>query len=116
MPCVTSGMTMSELSRYPKESGIPQAHFERERHDRRFDGEEQKGEGGIDQRRDRRAEIAKSGTARQQVDVDAVARCIIRDRQTGEQDQDADDEDGRGAVDEAVVDGDRSADRLQGQE
>ena len=50
----------------------PEAHFQRERHDRRFDREEQERERGVDQRRDGRADVAEAGAARQQIDVDAV--------------------------------------------
>jgi hypothetical protein len=98
------------------EERYAQAHFEGERHDRGFDGEEQEREGRVDERCDRRSEIAKPGAAREQVDVDAVGCGVIRNRQAGEQDQDADDENRGSAVDEAVIDRDRSADRLQGEE
>src|SRR5260370_16615766 len=50
------------------------------------------------------------------MDVDAALGGVIGDRQTAAEDNDADDEDGRGGVGHAIVKGDRSADRLQGQE
>ena len=53
-----------------------EAHFQRKRHDGRLDGKEQKGEGGVDQRRDRRADIAKAGTAGQKIDIDAIGRGV----------------------------------------
>ena len=63
-----------------------EAHLQRERHDRRFDREEDEREGRVDQRRDRRADIAEAGAAREQVDVDAVGRGVIGDRQAAEED------------------------------
>jgi hypothetical protein len=92
-----------------------QTHLEGERHDRGFDGEEEEGERGIDQRGDCRSEIAEAGAAREQIDIHAIGRCVIGDRQTGQQDEDADDNDGGSAVDEAVIDGDRAADGFQRQ-
>ncbi len=93
-----------------------EAHLQRKRHDRGFDGEEQKGERGVDQRRDRRSDVAEAGAAGEQVDVDAIGRGVIGDWYAGEKDQRANDENGAGRVDEAVVDGDRSADGLEREE
>ncbi len=93
-----------------------EAHLQRERHDRGFDGEEQKRERGIDQRRDGRADVAEAGAAREQVDVDAIGRGVVGDRQAGQENEAADDQDRGGRVDEAVIDGDRSADRFERQE
>ena len=74
------------------------------------------GERGIDQRRDRRANVAEAGAARQQVDVDAAARGMIGDRQAAAEDDDADHQDGGRGIGDAVVQRDGAADRLQRQE
>src|SRR3546814_2799348 len=50
------------------------------------------GEGGVDGRGDRRAEIAEARSARQQVHVHAVACAIIADRQTRDQEDHARDQ------------------------
>ena len=60
MPCVTSGMTIKELTHVADEQRNAEAHFERQRHDRRFDGEEQERERGVDQRGDGRADDSRS--------------------------------------------------------
>jgi hypothetical protein len=86
-----------------------EAHFERERHDGRFDGKEQEGERCIDQRGDRRSEIAETGTTRQQVDIDSECRGVIGNRNAGKQNERADGQDRAGRIDEAVIDGDRTA-------
>ena len=93
-----------------------EAHLQGERHDRGFDREEQERERGIDQRRDGRADVAEAGAAGEQVDVDAIARRVVGDRKAGQENERADDQDRGGGVDEAVIDGDRSADRFQRQE
>ncbi len=93
-----------------------EAHLQRQRHDRRLDGEEQIGEGGVDQRGDGRADIAEAGAAGEQVDVDAELGGVVADRQAGGEDDGADHEDGRHRVLEAVGQRDRPADRLQRQE
>ena len=84
-------------------------------HDRRFEGEEDEGEGGVDQRGQRRADVAKAGTARQQVHVEAVARGVVADRQTGDEDDQAGDKDGPEGIDEAVIDQQRRTDSLEDQ-
>ncbi len=93
-----------------------EADLERRRHDRGFDGEQDEGEGGVDQRGDGRADVAEAGAAGQQVDVDAVARGVARHRQAGEEQQDAGDDGGGDGVGDAVGQGDGAADRLQRQE
>ena len=93
-----------------------EAHLQRGRQDDRLDREEDEGEGGVDQRGDGRADIAEAGAAGQQVDVDAAFGGVIGDRQAAEEDDDADDQDGRGGVGGAVVQRDGAADRLQRQE
>ncbi len=60
--------------------------LQRQRHDRRFEGEEQEGEAGVDQRGDGRADVAEAGATGQQVHVHAVARRVVTDRQPGEED------------------------------
>jgi hypothetical protein len=99
-----------------REQRDAETHFQRQRHDGRFDGEEQEGERGVDQRGDRRTDIAEARTTGEQVDVDAVFRGVIGDRDAGEKDDGADRKDGRSAVGEAVIDCDRPADRLERQE
>ena len=94
----------------------PQAHLERERHDGRFDREEQEGEGGVDQRGDRRADIAEAGGAREQVDIDPVGGGVVGNRHAGQEDQRPDHQDGARRIGEAVIDGDRAADCFQRQE
>ncbi|NJO55845.1 MAG: hypothetical protein HC834_05225, partial [Rhodospirillales bacterium] len=60
-------------------------------HDGRLDGEEDEGEGCVDERRHGGAEIAEAGAASQQIDVDAVPRGVIADRQAREENQRTDD-------------------------
>ncbi|MNG00043.1 hypothetical protein D3C84_829650 [compost metagenome] len=85
-------------------------------HDRSFQGEEQKGEAGVDQRGDGRADVAEAGSAGQQIHVDAVTRCVVADRQAGEEDHQAHGEDRPQAVGKTVVEHQSGADRLQHQE
>jgi hypothetical protein len=94
----------------------PEAELQRQRHDRRLDGEEQEGEARVDQRRDGRAEIAEPRAPGEQVHVDAVPGGVDRDRRRGGEDDQADDQHGRDRVGEASRQRQRPADRLQRQE
>ena len=87
-----------------------------QRHDRRFQGEKQEGEAGVDQRGDGRADIAEAGAAGQQVHVDAVAGGVVADGQAGEEDHQAHRENRPEGVGEPITQGQHSADRLQGEE
>ena len=53
-------------------------------HDRTFKGEIDKGEGGVDQRGDRRAEIAKPRAARQQIHVEIIFGDVAGDGDAGD--------------------------------
>ena len=90
-----------------------EAFLQRHRHDDGFDGEEDEGEGGVDQRGDGRADIAEPGAAGQQVDVDAVFRRVIADRQAGGEDQQPHRQNRRHGVGEAAAQRDGAADRLE---
>ena len=90
--------------------------FERIRHDRGFQREQDERERRVDERRDRRADVAEAGAAREQVHVDAVVGGVVADRQAGGEDDQADGDDGPERVLEAVVDGDGAADRFQHEE
>ncbi len=92
-----------------------QDHHQRLRHDGRLHREQDEGEGGIDQRRDGRADIAEAGAAGQQIHVDAGAGGVIGDRQAGQEDHQPDGEDGVKAVGEAEGQRDGAADRLAGE-
>ncbi len=78
--------------------------------------EEDEREARVDQRGDRRAEVAEAGAAREQVHVQAVTGRIDRDRPAGQRDDQSRRQDGPERVDEAVLDQERRADRLQHQE
>ena len=100
--------------------GEPDRHaeeqVERRRHDRAFDGEQNEGEGRIDERRHGRADVAEAGAPGQQVDVDPVAGRIDGDRQPGEEQDDSHDQRGGEHVGEPVGERDGAPDRLEGQE
>lgn len=74
--------------------GNAERQFQRAGHDRRFDGEEHEGEGGIDQRGDGGADITEARAARQKINIDAVADGITADRQADGEHGDGGDEDG----------------------
>ena len=93
-----------------------EAHLQRGCENDGFDRKEDEGERRVDQRGDGRADVAEAGAARQQIDVDAAFRGMIGDRQAAAEDDDADDEDRRGRVGDAVIERDGAADRLQRQE
>ena len=93
-----------------------EAHLQRGGEDDRLDREENEGEGCVDQRGDGRADVTEAGAAGQQIDVDAAFGGVIGDRQAAAEDNDTDDEDRRGGVGDAVIEGDGAADRLQRQE
>ncbi|MGY4346972.1 hypothetical protein ACVWXM_003439 [Bradyrhizobium sp. GM7.3] len=90
-----------------------EAHLERRGQDHRFDREEDEGEGGVDQRRDGRADITEAGAAGEQVNVDAAFGGIIGNRDAAAEDDDGDDEDRGGGVGNPVIQGDGAADRLK---
>ena len=94
----------------------PEAELQRQRQDRRLQREEDEGERRVDQRRDRRADVAEAGAARQQVDVHPRLGGVVGDRQAGEEQHRADEHDRHHGVVEAVRERDRAADRLQSQE
>ncbi|MDT2024571.1 hypothetical protein OIM99_27610 [Methylocella sp. CPCC 101449] len=92
----------------------PCTHFQRLGHDGRFEREENEGEGSVDQRSDRRAQITKARAACQQIDIDAMFGGVIADRKTSQKDKRADDENGRHGVAESISERDRAADRFKG--
>jgi hypothetical protein len=96
-----------------EEQGNTEPQLQRQREDGRLDREEQEREGGVDQRRHGRADVAEARPARQKVDVDAVSGGVVGDRQSGQKDHAADREDGDRRVSHPVVDGDRAPDRLE---
>ena len=93
----------------------PEIKFDRQRHDRGFQCEQGKGERGIDERSDCRAEIAETGRASQQIDIDVMACSVIADRKTGDENDDADRDDGPESIGETVIDGQETADGFQHQ-
>ena len=93
-----------------------EGELERAGHDRRFDRKQHEGEGRIDQRRDRRADIAEARAPGQKVDVDAVADGVAADRKPDQQHRDRGDENGEKRVRRAVGEGDCTTDRLERQE
>jgi hypothetical protein len=92
-----------------------QAELEGLRHDRAFEGEEDEGEAGVDDRGQRRAEIAESGATGEQVHVDGILRRVVGDRDAGGEDDDRGDADRDDGAGEAVGDGYRAADGEVGQ-
>ena len=78
-----------------------EAELQRQRHDRRLDGEEQEGEARIDQRGDGGAEVAEAGPTCEEIDVDAVAGGVKADRHGGGEDQHAHEQHRRRRVGEA---------------
>ena len=90
--------------------------FQRLGHNGRLERKEYESEPGIDEGGDGGADIAEPGAAGQQVHVDVVLAGIVGDRQVGDEHQEADDDDGRKGVGEAVAHGDRGADGLEREE
>ena len=80
-------------------------NLECHRHDGRLDGKKDKGERRIDQRRNRRADIAKSCTTGEQVDIDAVLGRIVRNRQSHHENDGAHHTDGCHGIIKAVIQG-----------
>ena len=78
--------------------------------------EEDESEGRVDQRGDRRADVAEPGAARQEVNIDAAFCGMIGNRQATAEDNDADDEDSGRRIGDAVIERNRSADGFQSQE
>ncbi len=91
----------------------PEGQFQRISHDRRLEGEEDEGEGGVDQRGDRRADVAETGAACQQVHVQPVPRRHDADRQAEQEDDQASGEDRPERIDEPSLQQHRRADRFQ---
>ena len=79
-------------------------------------GEEDESEGRIDERRDRRADIAKAGPAGEEIDVDMIFAGIVRDRETRHENAEANDQDRGEGVAEPVAQGDRATDSLEREE
>jgi hypothetical protein len=92
-----------------------EAHLQRHGQDHGFDREEDERERGVDQRGDGGADVAEPGAAGQQVHVDAVLRGVVADGQAGEEDDEPDHGNCHHGVAEAVAQGDRCADRLEGE-
>ena len=93
-----------------------EAHLQRQSQDHRLDGEEDEGEGGVDQRGDRGAEIAEARPAGEQVDIHPETGGVIADGQAGGEDDGADRQDGRHRIGESIAERHRPADGLQRQE
>ena len=91
----------------------PEGQFQRISHDRRLESEEDEGEGGVDQRGDRRADVAETGAACQQVHVQPVPRRHDADRQAEQEDDQASGEDRPERIDEPSLQQHRRADRFQ---
>ncbi|MNU97608.1 hypothetical protein D3C71_876900 [compost metagenome] len=87
-----------------------------QRHDGRLQRKKNKGKGGVDQRGNGRADVAKAGPARQQIHVQAMARRVIGNRQAGQEGDQGHGDDGPEGVDEAIVQRQRTADGFQRQE
>ncbi len=93
-----------------------QRQFERIGHHGRLEREEDEGEGGVDQRGERGADVAEARATGEQVHVDAVARGVAADRQAGQEDDQAGDQHRPEGVDEAVLHQQRGTHRLEDQE
>ncbi len=90
-----------------------EAQLERQSHDDGFYGEKDERERGVDQRSDGRSDVAESGPARQQIDIDAVARGVVGDRQAGQEYQQRNREHGGDSILEAVAQRDGAADGFE---
>jgi hypothetical protein len=93
-----------------------EGQFQRIGHHGGFEREEDEREAGVDQRRDRAADVAETGAAGQQVHVDAVARGVQADRQPGQEDDQPGGQDRQRRVDKTVLHQQRRAHGLQDQE
>src|SRR5258706_5753780 len=80
-----------------------EAHLQSDRHDRRFQSKKDEGERGVDERCDRRADIAKSSASREKVDVDSVFCGIVADWQTERENDRADNEDRSHRIRKTIV-------------
>ncbi len=90
--------------------------FQRAGHDRRLDGKEHEGEGGVNQRGNGGADVTEACAACQQIDIDAVADGITADRQADGEHGHGGDKDGVKSVGGAVGKRDGPADGLKGEE
>ncbi|MNY12458.1 hypothetical protein D3C86_1455400 [compost metagenome] len=82
--------------------GNAERQLQRAGHDRRLDGEEHEGEGGIDQRGDGGADVTEARAACQEIDIDAVADGVTADRQADGKHGNGRDDDGVKGVGGAV--------------
>ena len=80
-----------------------------------FKGEKNEGKRRIDQRGDRRADIAKASAACQQIDIDPIARGVIADGQCGQEQQGPNDHNGQDGDIETIGERKGCADRLKRQ-
>ncbi|MNK90345.1 hypothetical protein D3C87_1103940 [compost metagenome] len=82
--------------------GNAERQLQRAGHDRRLDGEEHEGEGGVDQRGDGGADVTEARAACQEIDIDAVADGVTADRQADGKHGNGRDDDGVKGVGGAV--------------
>ena len=92
-----------------------ECQFQRVGHHRGLQRKEDEGEGCVDQRGDGRADVAKTGAAREQVHVHTVARGVDADRQAGQEDDQAGGQNGPEGVGKAILHQQRGANRFQNQ-
>ncbi|MGZ5600842.1 MAG: hypothetical protein ACXWFX_09630 [Methylobacter sp.] len=90
--------------------------LKRQGHDRCFEREQRERKRGINQRSDRRPDITKTRAAGHQVDIDVIAGRVITDRETGDENNQADGQDGPERIGKAVVNRQEAADGFQDQE
>jgi len=93
--------------------GNIEGQFQRIRHDRRFKGKKDESEGGVDQRSQRRPDIAEARAARQQIHIHAIAGRVITDRQAGQEDDQPREQHCQRRIGEAVTHQQRRAHRFQ---
>ena len=93
-----------------------QRHLQRQCHDRGLQREEDEGEAGVDERSQRRAQVAEAGAAREQIHVQPVSRRIDRNRQGGGEDDAAHRHDRPERIGEAMVQRQCRPDGLERQE
>ncbi|MNS78824.1 hypothetical protein D3C72_1124550 [compost metagenome] len=82
--------------------GNAERQLQRAGHDRRLDGEEHEGEGGVDQRGDGGADVTEARAACQEIDIDAVTDGVTADRQADGKHGNGRDDDGVKGVGGAV--------------
>lgn len=95
--------------------GYPEGELEGLGHDRSLEGEEDEREAGVDERRDRRAEVPEPCASGEQVHVDRVLGRVVSDGDASEEDRHRGGHDGPHRAGETSGHGDGAADGIVSQ-